>query len=113
MAIFKEICEMQAEDDGLRFDAGTITAERITEDADYEDCVLGLFGHLENARVPIQIDLGSVSLWFVTRTSQRTTLLLPCRRLSALPRTTKVVRAPILQQRQLAPYSVRGSPRDS
>ena len=80
VAIFKEICEMQVEDDGLRFDAGTIMAERITEDADYEDRVLGLFGRPENARVPIQIDLGSVSLWFVTRTSQRTTPLLPCHR---------------------------------
>ena len=58
MAIFKEVCEMQVEDDGLRFDAGTVTAERITEDADYEGVRVKFVGHLENARIPIQIDLG-------------------------------------------------------
>jgi Nucleotidyl transferase AbiEii toxin, Type IV TA system len=58
VAIFKEICEMQVEDDGLRFDAGTVTAERITEDADYEGVRVKFVGHLENARIPIQIDLG-------------------------------------------------------
>jgi Nucleotidyl transferase AbiEii toxin, Type IV TA system len=58
VAIFKEICEMHVEDDGLRFDAGTVTAERITEDADYEGVRIKFVGHLENARIPIQIDLG-------------------------------------------------------
>jgi hypothetical protein len=33
--IFREICNLEVEDDGLRFDAATVTAERITEDADY------------------------------------------------------------------------------
>lgn len=56
--IFKEICEMKGEDDGLRFDAATVTAERITEDADYEGIRVKFIGYLENARIPIQIDLG-------------------------------------------------------
>jgi hypothetical protein len=56
--VFQEICEMQVEDDGLRFDAGTVTAERITEDADYEGVRVKFVGYLENARIPIQIDLG-------------------------------------------------------
>ena len=56
--ILKEICEMKVEDDGLRFDAATITAERITEDADYEGIRVKFVGYLENARIPIQIDLG-------------------------------------------------------
>jgi len=56
--IFQEICEMQVEDDGLRFDAGTVTAERITEDADYEGVRVRFVAYLENARIPIQIDLG-------------------------------------------------------
>jgi len=46
------------EDDGLRFDAGTVTAERITEDADYEGVRVKFVAYLENARIPIQIDLG-------------------------------------------------------
>lgn len=56
--IFKEICGLEVEDDGLRFDAGTVTAERITEDADYEGVRVKFVGYLENARIPIQIDLG-------------------------------------------------------
>ena len=58
VGIFKEICEMKVEDDGLRFDAATLTAERITEDPDYEGIRVKFVGHLENARIPIQIDLG-------------------------------------------------------
>lgn len=58
VAMFKEICAMNVEDDGLRFDAGTVTAERITEDADYEGLRVKFVGYLENARIPIQIDLG-------------------------------------------------------
>jgi hypothetical protein len=56
--IFKELCELKVEDDGLRFDAATITVERITEDADYEGIRVKFVGYLENARIPIQIDLG-------------------------------------------------------
>jgi hypothetical protein len=56
--IFKAICEMKVEDDGLRFDAASISAERITEDADYEGIRIKFIGSLENSRIPIQIDLG-------------------------------------------------------
>jgi hypothetical protein len=56
--VFKEICDMQVGDDGLRLDASTLTAERITEDADYEGVRVKFAGYLENARIPIQIDLG-------------------------------------------------------
>jgi hypothetical protein len=58
VAIFKEICETEVEGDGLHFHAGTVTAERITEDADYEGVRVKFVGYLENARIPIQIDLG-------------------------------------------------------
>ena len=57
-AIFKEICSGEVEDDGLRFDAATVAAERITEGADYEGIRVKFVGHLEGARIPIQIDLG-------------------------------------------------------
>lgn len=56
--IFREICNAEVEDDGLRFDAGTVTAEGIAEDADYEGVRVKFVGYLENARIPIQIDLG-------------------------------------------------------
>ena len=45
-------------DDGLRFDAETVKAERITEDADYQGVRVTFMGYLENARIPIQIDIG-------------------------------------------------------
>jgi Nucleotidyl transferase AbiEii toxin, Type IV TA system len=56
--VFKEICETNVEDDGLRFDAATVTTEPITEDADYQGIRVKFVGYLENARIPIQIDLG-------------------------------------------------------
>lgn len=46
------------DDDGFRLDAATVTADRITEDADYEGIRVKFWGYLENSRVPIQIDLG-------------------------------------------------------
>jgi len=56
--IFKDVCQMEVADDGLRFDAATVTAERITEDADYEGIRVKFIAYLENAKIPIQIDLG-------------------------------------------------------
>lgn len=56
--IFREICEIGVENDGLRFDATTLAAERITEDADYQGIRVKFIVYLENARIPIQIDLG-------------------------------------------------------
>ena len=49
---------MKVDDDGFRLDAATVSAERISEDADYEGIRVKILGYLENARVPIQIDLG-------------------------------------------------------
>ncbi len=55
--IFREICGVKA-DDGLFFDVDAVKAERISEDADYEGIRVKFVGNLENARIPIQIDLG-------------------------------------------------------
>ncbi len=57
-AIFKEVCNAEVIDDGIRFDDATVIAERITEDADYEGIRVKFVGHLGKARIPIQIDLG-------------------------------------------------------
>ncbi len=56
--IFRELCAMESEPDGLRFDPETVTAERITEDADYEGVRIIFTGYLERAKIPIQIDIG-------------------------------------------------------
>jgi hypothetical protein len=49
---------MQLEPDGLVFDADSVLAERITEDADYEGVRVTFTAFLDRARIPIQIDIG-------------------------------------------------------
>lgn len=58
VGIFKELCAIEVEPDGLAFDADSVKAERITEDADYEGVRVTFTAYLERARIPIQIDLG-------------------------------------------------------
>jgi len=56
--LFRELCEMEVEPDGLVFDADSVRAERITEDADYEGVRVSFIARLDRARIPIQIDIG-------------------------------------------------------
>ena len=56
--IFEEICELDVEDDGVRFDRRTVKVERIKEDQDYEGLRVTFTGFMESARLPVQIDIG-------------------------------------------------------
>jgi len=56
--IFRDICQVAVEDDGLVFVAETVHGERIKEDQEYEGLRIHFEAHLENARIPIQIDIG-------------------------------------------------------
>jgi diguanylate cyclase (GGDEF)-like protein len=56
--IFRELCVLEVDEDGLRFDAETVEAGRISEDADYEGVRVTLVAYLERAKIPIQIDIG-------------------------------------------------------
>jgi hypothetical protein len=56
--IFEEISRMVVHDDGLRFDAASVKAERIKEDQDYEGIRVTFLGYLEASRLPVQIDIG-------------------------------------------------------
>ena len=56
--VFRDVCNIAVVDDGWRFDAQTVKAERITEDADYQGVRVTFTGYLENARIPIQVDIG-------------------------------------------------------
>jgi len=49
---------MDVEADGLAFDADSIQAERITEDADYEGIRIRFRGTLDSARINMQVDIG-------------------------------------------------------
>jgi predicted nucleotidyltransferase component of viral defense system len=53
-----DICRQAVEDDGLVFEASTVTTGRIAEDADYEGVRARFQGHLGKARIAMQIDLG-------------------------------------------------------
>lgn len=57
-SLFREICSTAVEDDGLDFDLDTITAEQIKEDDEYQGIRLRGVVRLQNARIPLQIDIG-------------------------------------------------------
>lgn len=58
VAAIKDACEMDVEADGMSFNSETVTAARITEDAEYEGVRVRVQGGLGNARVSLQIDIG-------------------------------------------------------
>ena len=54
----KDASNIDVEDDGMSFNPHSITAQRITEDADYEGVRVRLQGALGTARISLQIDIG-------------------------------------------------------
>jgi hypothetical protein len=56
--IFREICLLPVEEDGLRFDPETVDAVRIKENADYAGVRITFHGYMGSARLPVQIDIG-------------------------------------------------------
>jgi hypothetical protein len=54
----KDACQMDVEADGMSYHAETVTAARITEDAEYQGVRAHVQGSLGNARVSLQIDIG-------------------------------------------------------
>jgi predicted nucleotidyltransferase component of viral defense system len=57
-AAIKDACRLEVEPDGISFNAETVEAVRITEDAEYEGVRVRVHGSLGNARFSIQIDIG-------------------------------------------------------
>ena len=58
IAAIKDACLMDVEADGISFNAETVEAVRITEDAEYEGVRVRVHGSLGNARVTLQVDIG-------------------------------------------------------
>ncbi|HDQ26388.1 MAG TPA: nucleotidyl transferase AbiEii/AbiGii toxin family protein [bacterium] len=52
----KEICSIQAEDDGIKFDSRTINAVKIKEATEYSGVRVKLIAYMERTRIPVQID---------------------------------------------------------
>jgi hypothetical protein len=57
-AIFADACAVEVEDDGLRFDPGSIQTDDIRDDQEYHGVRVRLLGFLGRARLAIQIDVG-------------------------------------------------------
>ncbi|MFO7898310.1 MAG: nucleotidyl transferase AbiEii/AbiGii toxin family protein [Planctomycetota bacterium] len=55
--IFRSACEFETEDDGLRFDPDSVTAERIMEEARYEGVRVAIRAALGKARLFLQVDV--------------------------------------------------------
>ncbi len=56
--IFTEVCNVEYDADGLRFDSGSVIAEDIREDKEYFGIRIKLAGYLDRARIPLQVDIG-------------------------------------------------------
>jgi predicted nucleotidyltransferase component of viral defense system len=56
--VMRDVCREQVDPDGIAFDPGSVQGTRIEEDADYEGVRVTFRGSLENARIPMQIDIG-------------------------------------------------------
>ena len=55
---FRDVCNQAVEDDGLEFHAESVRGERIKEGQEYEGIRVHCEARLENARIPLQIDIG-------------------------------------------------------
>jgi predicted nucleotidyltransferase component of viral defense system len=58
MEIFKEICCQQYEQDGISFQEGTVTGEKIKQDQEYEGVRINLLAMLDSTKISIQVDIG-------------------------------------------------------
>ncbi len=57
-AIFRDLCDVTVEDDGLTLIADSVQVEIIRDETEYGGIRVKLFGDLAGARIPIQADIG-------------------------------------------------------
>lgn len=58
VALFQEVCEAEVEADGLTFEPSSLAGRFIREDNIYGGVRITLRAQLEQARIPLQIDIG-------------------------------------------------------
>jgi hypothetical protein len=56
--IFRHVCEVAVEDDGLTFAADEVSVGRIKEDQEYEGVRVGCVARIGRARIDVQVDIG-------------------------------------------------------
>jgi predicted nucleotidyltransferase component of viral defense system len=90
--VFRGLCSLEVEPDGVEFAADTVTVEAIREDQEYQGQRVHLEGRLGSARVRLQVDVGFGDA--VTPAAQAvvfpTLLEMPAPELKAYPRETVV-----------------------
>jgi len=90
--VFREICRIDVAPDGLHFDHATIKVAPIRADQEYHGQRISLTAYLENARIPVQVDIGFGDI--VTPDAEEivypTLLDFPSPRVRAYPRETFV-----------------------
>lgn len=58
VSVFRDVCQLAVEPDGLAFAIESVAGQAIKEEADYSGVRVTFQAFLENARVPMQIDIG-------------------------------------------------------
>ncbi len=56
--VFRDVCRVEVEDDGLRFDPQSVQAGAIREEMEYGGIRVRLTATLDGARIPLQVDVG-------------------------------------------------------
>lgn len=92
LPVIRDICQQAVEPDGLVFDVDSLVGQVIKEDADYSGMRVTFLAYLENARIPMQIDIGfgDVIVPEAALTDYPVLLELAAPRLRAYPRETVV-----------------------
>lgn len=58
LGALRDVCDTPGPDDGMVFDAATLTAQPIRDDSEYQGLRVRLEARLGQSRIPVQIDLG-------------------------------------------------------
>ncbi len=58
VAMFRDVCNQVVEDDGMAYDAGSVTTALIRDEDAYAGIRLRLIAKLGNARISLQVDVG-------------------------------------------------------
>ena len=92
LPVIRDVCQQAAVPDGLVFDVDSLVGQVIKGDADYTGVRMTLLAYLENARIPMQIDIGfgDVIVPEAALTDYPVLLELAAPRLRAYPRETVV-----------------------
>jgi predicted nucleotidyltransferase component of viral defense system len=58
LRLFRSLCRLKVEEDGVEFDEASIAVAEIREDQQYGGLRVTMRGRLGNIRIPIQVDIG-------------------------------------------------------